>query len=62
MLSATKHLLPSSVEPSCASQVIKHPLWKQAMLDELATQQNNKTWDLVPPPPDHTIVGCKWVF
>lgn len=59
MLSATKHQLRSSIEPTFAKQAIQDPLWKQAMLDEIASLQNNKTWDLFPPPPNRTIVGCK---
>lgn len=59
MLSATKHQLRSSIEPTFPKQAIQDPLWKQAMLDEIAALQNNKTWDLFPPPPNHTIIGCK---
>ena len=32
------------------------------MDDELATLACNRTWVLVPPPSNHNIVGCKWVF
>ena len=32
------------------------------MKEELAALIKNNTWELVPPPPDRTIVGCKWIF
>jgi len=41
----------------------KHnPKWKEAMLEELAALEKNKTWDLVPLPIGKKVVGCKWVF
>ncbi|WVZ66205.1 hypothetical protein U9M48_015462 [Paspalum notatum var. saurae] len=41
----------------------KHnPKWKEAMLEELAALEKNKTWDLVPFPKGKKVVGCKWVF
>lgn len=58
----TKHPLPETVEPTNANQAIKKPEWKEAMLDELNALKKNETWDLVLPPPNRTIVGCKWVF
>ena len=32
------------------------------MKDELATLTKNNTWELISPPTDRTIVGCKWIF
>ncbi|EOY16663.1 Cysteine-rich RLK (RECEPTOR-like protein kinase) 8 [Theobroma cacao] len=58
----TTHPLPDFIEPTCALQAIRHPHWKQAMLDEYTTLTNNETWELVPPLPDKTIVGYKWIF
>ena len=60
--SITKHPLPSFVEPSCATQTIKDPLWKQAMLDKIQELHQNQTWKLVPYLPNRPVVGCKWVF
>ncbi|WKA01579.1 hypothetical protein VitviT2T_019853 [Vitis vinifera] len=58
----TKHPLPASLEPTTASQALKDPKWCAAMDDELAALARNCTWVLVPPPSNHNIVGCKWVF
>lgn len=32
------------------------------MSSELDALMTNHTWDLVPKPPNHNIVGCKWIF
>ena len=32
------------------------------MHKELENFERNKVWKLVPPPPDHNIIGTKWVF
>ena len=58
----TKHQLLSFVEPFCVTQTIKDPLWKQAMLDEIKALHHNRTWELVPPPPNRTVMDCKWIF
>ena len=62
MYSVTKHPLPIALQPTCATHAIKHPYWKHAMLDELTAFSKHNTWDLVPPPPNKTIVACKWIF
>ena len=36
--------------------------WSRAMQEELDALQQNHTWDLVRAPPDHPIVGSKWVY
>nr|GEX96012.1 hypothetical protein [Tanacetum cinerariifolium] len=36
--------------------------WQNAMRDEYTTLINNKTWTLVPRPPDTNIVRCMWLF
>ena len=58
----TKHPFPVSLEPTTASQALQDPNWCAAMDDELAALARNRTWVLVPPPSNHNIVGCKWVF
>ena len=32
------------------------------MQDEYDALINQGTWSLVPPPPNHNVVGCKWVY
>ncbi|CAL9029283.1 unnamed protein product [Prunus brigantina] len=61
-LVATKHTIPSSVEPTCVSQAIKDPLWRAAMSIECNALISNGTWELVPHEPTHNLIGCKWVF
>ena len=38
------------------------PDWKQAMVEEMKALSKNETWELVTPPPDKKLVGCKWIF
>ncbi|XP_022933005.1 uncharacterized protein LOC111439666 [Cucurbita moschata] len=32
------------------------------MNDELAALKRNHTWSLVPLPPDHKVIGCRWAY
>ena len=41
---------------------IQEPEWIIAMQNELNEFKRNKVWDLVERPPDHTIIGTRWVF
>ena len=36
--------------------------WIEAMDDEMASLDKNKTWDLVPLPKGWKPIGSKWVF
>ncbi|KAJ5283470.1 hypothetical protein N7505_001450 [Penicillium chrysogenum] len=36
--------------------------WERAMLDEVNSLNQNKTWELVDPPKDRRILSGKWVF
>ncbi|GJV61997.1 ribonuclease H-like domain-containing protein, partial [Tanacetum coccineum] len=36
--------------------------WQNAMHDEYHALIKNKTWTLVPRPPDSNIVRCMWLF
>ncbi|KAH0773190.1 hypothetical protein KY290_010327 [Solanum tuberosum] len=49
-------------EPTSFSQACKDSRWMQAMSSEFDALVHNKTWTLVPPPPNANIVGNKWVF
>ena len=36
--------------------------WLRAIQSEMQALHLNQTWTLVPPPIEHNIVGCKWLF
>ncbi|XP_011016404.1 PREDICTED: uncharacterized protein LOC105119910 [Populus euphratica] len=58
----TKHPLPSSLEPSSVTVALADSRWREAMSSKLTALMRHNTWQLVPPPSDCNIVGCKWVF
>jgi histone deacetylase 1/2 len=41
---------------------MQHTHWRQALSEEFNALIRNGTWSLVPPPPNHNIVDCKWLF
>jgi len=41
---------------------LKDPNWKMAMDDEYNALIQNKTWDLVPRPPDANVIHSIWIF
>lgn len=61
-LLTTKHPLPSSIEPTCVSQALKSSDWRDAMSKEFDALVQQRTWDLVPRPPNINLIGCKWVY
>lgn len=63
----TKYLyslqLTKQTEPRTINQALKDDKWRAAATKEFNAQIANHCWDLVPaPPPDVTIVGCRWLF
>jgi hypothetical protein len=38
------------------------PKWHDAMLEEMAALEKNKTWELVSLPEGKKSVDCKWVY
>jgi len=44
----TTHPLPDSTEPTCVSQALKNPLWRNVMSEEITTLLNHVVCDLVP--------------
>ncbi|RVW47474.1 Retrovirus-related Pol polyprotein from transposon RE2 [Vitis vinifera] len=43
-------------------EALQQDHWKVAMVEEYSTLVKNKTWSLVPLPPNRRIIGYKWVF
>ncbi|GKE33557.1 ribonuclease H-like domain-containing protein [Tanacetum coccineum] len=58
------NLHASSVFPLPKSYrgVFNDPNWQNAMCDEYNALIKNRTWTLVPRPPDTNIVRCMWLF
>lgn len=53
-------LLPT--EPQTVNQALKDKRWRGAMSTEIDAFARNRTFDLVPRPLTHNVVGCKWIF
>lgn len=58
----SKHPLPPSLEPTCVSQAVSHPQWRDAMSSELTALMRHGTLDLAPPPKNCNPVAYNWVF
>jgi hypothetical protein len=54
--------LQSMILPKDWREAKQNPRWKEAMLEELAPLEKNKTWELVPFPVGKKVVSCKWVY
>ena len=48
--------------PKFVGDVLAHPGWRQAKLNEMNALQDNGTWELVPLPSRKSVVGCRWIF
>ncbi|GJR76321.1 ribonuclease H-like domain-containing protein [Tanacetum coccineum] len=48
--------------PKSYHDAFNDPNWQNAMRDEYTALIKNKTWTLVPRPPDTNIVRCMWLF
>ncbi|KAJ9542859.1 LOW QUALITY PROTEIN: hypothetical protein OSB04_029365 [Centaurea solstitialis] len=55
-------VLYAANDPKGYKSASKNPKWVMAMDDEIAALRRNDTWDLVPQPTYHNVVGSKWVF
>lgn len=49
-------------EPNTFADAEPHACWRQAMMEELASIEDNGTWSLVDLPAGHRPIGLKWVF
>jgi hypothetical protein len=54
--------LQSMILPKDWREAKQNPRWKEAMLEELAALEKNKTWELVSFPVGKKVVSCKWVY
>ncbi|KAK2355223.1 hypothetical protein QL285_092651 [Trifolium repens] len=48
--------------PKNPVSALQDPNWKMAMDDEYNALIENKTWDLVPRPPDVNVIRSMWIF
>lgn len=49
-------------EPTSYHEAIKHKHWRQAITEELAALEENRTWTIVSKPPNAKAIGCRFVF
>ncbi|GKD89489.1 ribonuclease H-like domain-containing protein [Tanacetum coccineum] len=56
------HVTTSSLIPKSPFHALRDPNWKQAMCDEYKALVDNKTWVLVPRPPNVNIVRSMWLY
>ena len=49
-------------EPSMFAEAETHEQWRVAMLDEMQSIEENKTWSLCDLPAGKRAIGLKWVF
>ncbi|GKF38526.1 ribonuclease H-like domain-containing protein, partial [Tanacetum coccineum] len=56
------HVPSVSLLPKSYRDAFNDPNWQNAMHDEYTALIKNKTWTLVPRPPDTNIVRCMWLF
>jgi len=52
----------NELEPTCYSEAIKYPNWRDAMNKEFDALLRNGTWTLIHSPPTANIIGSKWVY
>nr|GEY34020.1 hypothetical protein [Tanacetum cinerariifolium] len=56
------HVSSISPLPKSYRDAFNDPNWQNAILDEYTALTENKTWTLVPRPPNTDIVRCMWLF
>lgn len=55
-------LLAVGEEPATFEEARREEFWRKAMMEEMASIEQNKTWKLVNLPHGHRPIGLKWVF
>jgi histone deacetylase 1/2 len=59
---ASFHVVGPSPIPATYKKALADPNWKNAMVEEFNALTTNRTWDLVPAPPNANIVTGKWIY
>ena len=49
-------------EPSTIAEALPVLIWKKSMDDEMKALHDKETWEVITPPSNANIVGCKWVY
>jgi hypothetical protein len=52
----------SAEEPTSVMKATQEVVWRKAMVDELQSIEENKTWSLTELPTGRHAIGLKWVF
>ena len=52
----------SITKPKSFKAASKVSEWQDTMKEEISALHTQKTWSLVPLPPNKNLVGCKWVY
>ncbi|KAA3464546.1 Reverse transcriptase, RNA-dependent DNA polymerase [Gossypium australe] len=57
-----KALTIEAMEPSTIEEALFTTEWRAAAQVEYDALISNSTWELVALPPNHKVIGCKWLF
>jgi hypothetical protein len=49
-------------KPFTFNEVVKHKVWKDAMIEEYESILKNDVWEVVPRPQGKTLVTSKWIY
>jgi hypothetical protein len=52
----------SAEEPATVKEATQQMVWKRAMIEELQSIEENRTWKLTELPSGRRAIGLKWVF
>ena len=48
--------------PNNIQTAMNDPKWRMAMMEEMVALVRNKTWEMIPLPPNKKLIRYKWVF